>query len=113
LAQAYVLAEEFLDGQASAMILGDNVHYGHGLWELRAANEQSMGGIVFSYRVSDPKRFGIVTLDANGKPLSIEEKPEKSKSNFALTGLYFFDACAPTWAKEISPSARGELEMTA
>jgi glucose-1-phosphate thymidylyltransferase len=114
LAQAYILAESFLDGQASAMILGDNVHYGHGLWDvLNTANNSTSGGTVFGYRVSDPKRFGIVTLDKNGKPLSVEEKPEQPKSNLALTGLYFFDARAPAWAKEITPSARGELEITA
>jgi len=114
LAQAYILAEDFLDGQPSAMILGDNVHYGHGLWQLlSAANEQTSGGTVFCFQVSDPQRYGIITFDENGEPLSIEEKPAQPKSNFALTGLYFFDARAPAWAKEISVSARGELEITA
>jgi len=90
LAQAYILAEEFLDGSPSAMILGDNVHYGHGLMELLSAvNERKHGGTVFSYHVFKPQRYGIVMLDVEGQPVGVEEKPENPRSNHALAGLFF------------------------
>ncbi|MFK7942342.1 MAG: glucose-1-phosphate thymidylyltransferase RfbA [Paracoccaceae bacterium] len=113
LAQAYILAEEFLAGAPSAMILGDNVYYGHGLPELLAsADARTLGGTVFGYRVVDPERYGVVDFDADGKALSVEEKPAAPKSNYAVTGLYFFDGNAPEVARGITPSARGELEIT-
>ena len=113
LAQAYLLAEEFLAGAPSAMILGDNIYYGHGLPELLAsANGRTEGGTVFGYRVTDPGRYGVVELDGAGRALSIEEKPTAPKSDYAVTGLYFLDGRAPRLAREIRPSARGELEIT-
>ncbi|MDW4549872.1 glucose-1-phosphate thymidylyltransferase RfbA [Defluviimonas sp. D31] len=113
LAQAYLLAEDFLDGSPSAMVLGDNVFFGEGLSaKLRAADERTSGGTVFGYRVSDPERYGVVEFDRDGKVLSIVEKPEIPKSSYAVTGIYFLDAAAPTRAKAIKPSARGELEIT-
>jgi glucose-1-phosphate thymidylyltransferase len=112
LAQAYILAEDFLDGQASAMILGDNIYYGHGLpLHLKRAVDFE-GSTVFGYQVRDPHRYGVVGFDENGQVNSIEEKPEKPKSDFAMTGLYFLDASAPERAKKVKPSARGELEIT-
>lgn len=114
LAQAYILAEAFLDGAASAMVLGDNIYYGHGLPELLAsADARPGGGTVFGYQVADPERYGVVEFDASGRAISVEEKPAKPKSNYALTGLYFFDGTAPERAKRITPSARGEIEITA
>ncbi len=113
LAQAYLLAEDFLDGAPSAMILGDNIFFGHGLPELLAgAGQQTTGACVFGYRVSDPERYGVVTFDAAGNVQSIVEKPKAPKSNYAVTGLYFMDGSAPERAKKIRPSARGELEIT-
>jgi len=113
LAQAYLLAEEFLDGGPSAMILGDNVYYGHGIPELLAAADgRETGGTVFGYQVVDPHRYGVVEFDAAGKAISVEEKPTHPKSDYAVTGLYFFDGRAPSFAKRIQPSARGELEIT-
>jgi glucose-1-phosphate thymidylyltransferase len=113
LAQAYLLTEEFLDGGASTMVLGDNVFFGHGLPELlRAAADRPAGGTVFGYRVSDPERYGVVDFDADGRVLSIEEKPEKPRSNFAVTGIYVLDGTAPARAAKVVPSARGELEIT-
>jgi glucose-1-phosphate thymidylyltransferase len=112
LAQAYLLAEEFLDGAPSAMVLGDNVFFGHGLLELLAgANARETGGTVFGYRVSDPERYGIVAFDSEGRATSIEEKPAAPKSDYAVTGLYFLDGRAPALARGIRPSARGELEI--
>lgn len=114
LAQAYLLAEEFLDGASSAMILGDNVYYGHGLPEILAsANAQSTGGTVFGYQVADPERYGVVEFDRDGRAISVIEKPENPKSDYAVTGLYFFDGRAPALARNIVPSSRGELEITA
>jgi glucose-1-phosphate thymidylyltransferase len=113
LAQAYILADAFLDGAPSAMVLGDNVFFGHGMPEhLAAADARREGGTVFAYRVADPHRYGIVAFDGAGKVVSVEEKPAAPRSNFALTGLYFFDGRAPALAREIAPSARGELEIT-
>lgn len=113
LAQAYLLAEDFLGGMASAMVLGDNVFFGEGLSsKLRAADGRTKGGTVFGYRVSDPERYGVVEFDRAGKVLSIVEKPEKPKSSYAVTGIYFLDAEAPARARSIKPSPRGELEIT-
>lgn len=113
LAQAFILAEDFLNGAPSAMILGDNIFFGHGLPEiLAAANKQRDGATVFGYHVSDPERYGVVTFDKRGAAQSIIEKPKIPPSNYAVTGLYFVDGSAPERAKEVKPSARGELEIT-
>jgi len=111
LAQAYLLAEDFLAGAPSAMVLGDNIFFGHGLPELlRGARAQ--GGTVFGYRVADPERYGVVDFDPEGRVRAIVEKPEKAPSPFAVTGLYFLDGTAPERARAVTPSARGELEIT-
>ena len=113
LAQAYVLAEDFLDGAASAMVLGDNIFFGHGLPDLLAeAAVRNHGGTVFGYRVADPERYGVVDFETDGSVRSIVEKPRHPASNFAVTGLYFLDGTAPQRAAEVKPSARGELEIT-
>jgi len=113
LAQAFILAEDFLDGAPSAMVLGDNIFFGHGLPEvLTEANAQTDGATVFGYHVSDPERYGVVDFDTDGRAQSIVEKPDKPPSNYAVTGLYFVDGLAPERAKQIKPSARGELEIT-
>tara|TARA_R100001369_G_scaffold47161_1_gene73591 strand:- start:214 stop:1086 length:873 start_codon:yes stop_codon:yes gene_type:complete len=113
LAQAYLLAEDFLDGAPSAMVLGDNVFFGHGLPEvLAAADRRTEGGTVFGYRVSDPERYGVVDFDAEGRARAIIEKPAVPPSNYAVTGLYFLDSAAPERARAITPSDRGELEIT-
>ena len=113
LAQAYILAEEFLAGAPSAMVLGDNLFFGHGLTEvLIQANAQTDGGMVFGYQVSDPERYGVVGFDEDGIVTSIIEKPEIPASNYAVTGLYFLDGTASEKAKQVKPSARGELEIT-
>ena len=113
LAQAFILAEDFLDGAPSAMVLGDNIFFGHGLPEaLVAADAQMDGATVFGYHVSDPERYGVVAFDENGTVQSIIEKPETPPSNYAVTGLYFVDGSAPERAKLVKPSARGELEIT-
>jgi glucose-1-phosphate thymidylyltransferase len=113
LAQAYLLAEDFLDGAPSAMVLGDNIFFGHGLPEiLAAADAQATGGTVFGYRVSDPERYGVVEFDENGQARRIIEKPKVPPSNYAVTGLYFLDNTASERAKTVKPSARGELEIT-
>ena len=112
LAQAYLLARGFLDGAPSAMVLGDNIFFGHGLPEiLAAADARAAGGTVFGYRVSDPERYGVVRFDAGGQVQEIIEKPSQPPSNFAITGLYFLDGRAPDLAGRIAPSARGELEI--
>ena len=113
LAQAYVLAEDFLDGAASAMVLGDNIFFGHGLPELlQQADAQVAGGTVFGYHVADPERYGVVDFDADGGVRGIIEKPKVAPSNYAVTGLYFLDASAPERARGVIPSPRGELEIT-
>lgn len=113
LAQAYLLAEDFLDGAPSAMVLGDNIFFGHGLPDLLgAADAQTAGGTVFGYRVADPERYGVVAMDADGTVTQIIEKPEVPPSNYAVTGLYFLDGTAPERARSITPSERGELEIT-
>ena len=113
LAQAYLLAEDFLAGSPSAMVLGDNIFFGHGLPEmLHAADARSEGGTVFGYRVSDPERYGVVGFGEGGAVTSITEKPERPASNYAVTGLYFLDGTAPERARGIRPSPRGELEIT-
>lgn len=112
LAQAYLLARDFLAGAPSAMVLGDNIFFGHGLPEiLAAAKARDTGGTVFGYRVSDPERYGVVDFGAEGQVRQIIEKPTKPPSNFAVTGLYFLDGRAPDLAARITPSARGELEI--
>jgi len=113
LAQAYLLAEDFLDGAPSTLVLGDNVFFGEGLSaRLKAADQRPEGGTVFGYQVSDPERYGVVEFDQNDKVLSIVEKPETPASSFAVTGIYFLDGDAPKLAKEVKPSPRGELEIT-
>ncbi|PJF11307.1 glucose-1-phosphate thymidylyltransferase RfbA [Pseudorhodobacter sp. MZDSW-24AT] len=112
LAQAYLLAEDFLNGAPSAMVLGDNIFFGHGLPELlKAADSRATGGTVFGYRVTDPERYGVVDFDRNGTVREIVEKPSVAPSNYAVTGLYFLDGRAPELARQIKPSPRGELEI--
>lgn len=112
LAQAYVLARGFLDGAASAMVLGDNIFFGHGLPEvLAAAGARQTGGTVFGYRVADPERYGVVAFDGTGRVTGIVEKPAVPPSHYAVTGLYFLDGSAPDRAAQVRPSARGELEI--
>ncbi len=112
LAQAFVLGEDFINGDAASLILGDNIFYGNGLSELIQSCSQPDGGIVFGYPVTDPERYGVVEFDEGGKVISIEEKPEQPKSNFAVPGLYFYDNTVVDVAKNIEPSARGEYEIT-
>lgn len=113
LAQAFILGEEFIAGQPVAMVLGDNIFYGNGFRiKTRNAVERKDGATIFGYYVDDPERFGIVEFDKNGKAISIEEKPEKPKSNYCVTGLYFYDDKVVEYAKSLKPSKRGELEIT-
>ncbi|WP_316015305.1 glucose-1-phosphate thymidylyltransferase RfbA [Roseobacter sp. HKCCA0434] len=116
LAQAYTIGAEFVDGQPSCLILGDNLFFGHGLPDLlasaRARVEGAVGASVFAYRVADPERYGVVDFDSDRRATSIEEKPKAPKSHFAVTGLYFYDGTAAERAAALAPSARGELEIT-
>ena len=113
LAEAFILGRDFLNGAPSALVLGDNIFYGHQFTnKLKEVNARQNGATVFAYAVSDPERYGVVAFDANFKALSIEEKPQQPKSNYAVTGLYFYDENACDIARTIRPSARGELEIT-
>lgn len=113
LAQAYILAEQFLDGAPSVMVLGDNIFFGHGLTQLLSdASAQDAGATIFGYQVADPERYGVVAFDPSGQVLSIIEKPTQPASNYAVTGLYFLDSTASDKAHTLKPSARGEIEIT-
>ena len=113
LAQALIIAEGFLAGSPCALILGDNIFHGHDLIDLlRSAAQQNFGATIFAYQVTQPERYGVVTFDQYGRATHLEEKPETPRSRYAVTGLYFYDADAPAIAKSVSPSERGELEIT-
>jgi len=112
LAEAFIIGKEFVGNDKVALILGDNIFYGTGLAELLQANNNPDGGVIYAYHVHDPERYGVVDFDTNGKVLSIEEKPEKPKSNYAVPGIYFYDNSVIEIAANIAPSHRGELEIT-
>ena len=113
LAQAYLIGRDFVGGQPSCLVLGDNIFYGHGLTDvLRRAAAQSEGATVFGYYVRDPERYGVAEFDGEGRVLSLDEKPKQPKSNYAVTGLYFYDGQASDYAAALKPSPRGELEIT-
>ncbi len=113
LAQAFILGEEFIGDQPVCLILGDNIFYGHGLPELlRQAAQLRSGGLVFGYQVNDPQRYGVIEFDAHGRAISLEEKPQFPKSRYAVPGIYFYDHHVVEFAKQLKPSARGELEIT-
>lgn len=113
IAQAYIIGSDFVAGEPSALILGDNIHFGQGLGHmLRSAASRTNGATIFAYQVNDPEQYGVVEFSADGRPVSIEEKPLNARSNWAVTGLYFFDGDASNIASGLTPSARGELEIT-
>ena len=113
LAQAFLLGEKFIGNNPSTLILGDNIYYGHNLQDLlQSANQKEMGATVFAYHVNDPERYGVAEFNKNYEVISIEEKPSKAKSNFAVTGLYYYDQNVVDFAKSLKPSHRGELEIT-
>lgn len=113
LAQAYLIGRDFVDGKPSCLVLGDNVFYGHGFTgQLRRAGARADGATVFGYWVNDPERYGVAEFDEEGRVVGIEEKPAKPRSNYAITGLYFYDGHASQYASELKPSPRGELEIT-
>ncbi len=113
IAQAFILGRQFVDGGQVALILGDNIFYGHGLAEqMRAASSRRVGATVFVYRVKDPQRYGVAEFDSEGRVIDIVEKPTQPKSRYAVTGLYFYDACVCDIAADLRPSARGEIEIT-
>ncbi|WP_289027931.1 glucose-1-phosphate thymidylyltransferase RfbA [uncultured Paraglaciecola sp.] len=113
LAQAFLIGEQFIGNDSCTLVLGDNIYYGHDLQiSLKSANEQSIGATVFGYHVNDPERYGVVDFDEDWNALSIEEKPTIAKSNYAVTGLYYYDNRVVDFAKEVKPSRRGELEIT-
>jgi glucose-1-phosphate thymidylyltransferase len=113
LADAFIVGEDFIEDQPAALILGDNIFYGHGLPTiLREASTLNSGAVIFAYPVQDPERYGVVEFDAEGKALSLEEKPKKPRSHFAIPGMYFYDNRVVNFAKNLNPSARGEIEIT-
>ncbi|WP_313139391.1 glucose-1-phosphate thymidylyltransferase RfbA [Stenotrophomonas sp.] len=113
LAQAYLIGKDFVGGKPSCLVLGDNIFHGHGLREvLRNADQRDQGATVFGYWVNDPERYGVAEFDKNGKVIDLVEKPENPRSNYAVTGLYFYDGNASDYAAELKPSPRGELEIT-
>jgi len=113
LAQAFIIGEEFLAGSPSVLVLGDNIYYGHTLPKLlHSASQREEGATIFAYHVKDPERYGVAEFNQQGQVISLEEKPEQPKSNYAVTGLYFYDNRAVEYAKQIKPSPRGELEIT-
>lgn len=113
LAEAFLIGEKFIDGDPSALVLGDNIFYGHGFTDdLRRAADRNEGATVFAYQVKDPQRYGVVEFDKSGRAVSVQEKPEKPRSAYAITGTYFYDERAVEFAKSLNPSPRGELEIT-
>lgn len=113
LAQAFIIGEEFIDGNPTALVLGDNIFYGHDFYDILAnAMRREEGATVFAYHVTDPERYGVVTFSDDGKAISLEEKPKEPQSNYAVTGLYFYDSRVVDVAKQLKPSARGEYEIT-
>ena len=113
LAQAFLIGKDFIGANESALVLGDNIFYGHDLSiALQSASARTAGATVFAYHVNDPERYGVIEFDAAGRAKTLEEKPQRARSNYAVTGLYFYDQRAVSIASELKPSARGELEIT-